>query len=131
VTSPSALADRYGTDRPARRRLVLALVAVVVAAFAGWLAWATWAHSTPDVDSEFLGFEVVDDHAATAFVSVALGDDVEARCLVRALAEDHSIVGELSFVPRDGRNDVTIRTERVATTVTLDGCTTAGQPRPR
>jgi len=125
------LEDRYGTVRAGRRRLVLGVAAVVVAAFAGWLAWATWVHSTPQVDSEFLGFSVIDDNAATALVSVALDDGVEARCLVRALAADHNIVGELSFVPRDGRNDVTIRTEREATTVTLDGCTSPGQPRPR
>jgi len=125
------LEDRYGTVRAGRRRLVLGVASVVVAAFAGWLAWATWVHSTPPVDSEFIGFSVIDDNAATAFVSVALDDGVEARCLVRALAADHHIVGELSFVPRDGRNDVTIRTERKATTVTLDGCTSPGQPRPR
>ncbi len=128
---PSTLDDRYGVEHPGRRRLLQAMVGVVVVGFSGWLAWATWFHATPDVDSEFLGFDIVDGRTSSAFVSVALGDDVEARCVVRALAEDHGTVGELSFVPRDGRNEVTIRTERQATTVTLVGCTSADQPRPR
>ncbi len=131
MTFPSTRDDRYGVASPGRHRLLRGLVVVVVAGFAGWLAWATWFHATPDVDSEFLGFDVVDGQTSSASVSVALGAGVEARCVVRALAEDHGIVGELSFVPRDGRNDVTIRTERQATTVTLVGCTAAGQPRPR
>ena len=131
VSATSTLGDRYGTARPRRRWLVIAAAALVAVAFLGWLAWVVWAQSTPAVDSELLGFDIVDDHTATAFVSVALGDGVEARCVVRALAEDHSLVGELTFAPRDGRNDVTIRTERVATSVTLDGCTAPGQGRPR
>lgn len=131
MASPSSLDDRYGVARPGRRRLLLASVAVVVVGFAGWLAWATWFHATPGVDSELLGFGVVDARTSSASISVALGDGVEARCVVRALSEDHGIVGELSFVPRDGRNDVTIRTERQATSVTLVGCTSADQPRPR
>ena len=131
VSTTSTLGDRYGAARPARRWLVIGGSVVVATAFLGWLAWVVWVQSTPEVDSEFLGFSVVDDHTAVAFVSVALGDGVEARCVVRALAEDHSIVGELTFAPRDGRNDVTIRTERAATSVTLDGCTAPGQRRPR
>ena len=103
VSATSTLGDRYGTARPRRRWLVIAAAALVAVAFLGWLAWVVWAQSTPAVDSELLGFAIVDDdHAATAFVSVALGDGVEARCVVRALAEDHSLVGELTFAPRTG-----------------------------
>ena len=54
-----------------------------------------------------------------------------ASCTLRAFAEDHSTVGELAFEPVDGRNEVTLRTERRATSVTLLGCTAPGQPRPR
>ena len=54
--------------RPVRRRaarvaaaLLLVAVGVLVAAFLGWLAWAVWSQATPQVDSEFEGFSVVDD----------------------------------------------------------------------
>ena len=61
-------------------------------------------------------------------------DDVDATCLVRAFAEDHTVVGELSWTP-DGEaqqsDEVSIRTERRATSVELVGCTTEDQSRPR
>ena len=52
--------------------------------------------------------------------------------MLRAYAEDHTVVGELSFTPeRSGRTDQTVRTERRATSVELMGCTAEGQNRPR
>ena len=99
-----------------------------------WLAWTTLFHATPDVSSEIVGWEVVDDHAVTAQVDVVLrgdADDLGATCQVRAIAADHTVVGEASFVPEDGRNEVEVRTERRATSVESVGCTTPDQPRPR
>ena len=130
-TAPPGLAERYGTPSPVRRRVLLGVVAVVVVGFLGWLAWAAWFHATPAVDSELVTWDVVDAHEATATVAVTLEDDVTASCLVRAVAEDHLTVGELAFEPVDGRNDISVRTEREATSVTLVGCTAEGQPRPR
>jgi hypothetical protein len=61
-------------------------------------------------------------------VHVNLDDDAQnPNCLVRAYAEDHTTVGELTFVPKDGDNDVTNRTERMATSVESVGCTADGQ----
>ena len=71
--------------------------------FLGWLGWTAFVHSTPEVESELVTFDIVDDHTATALISVdRRDDDVEATCLVRAFAEDHSVVGEQSWTP-DGR----------------------------
>ena len=125
------LVERYGAPSPARHRVLVVVIAVAVAALAGWLVWTALFHATPPVDSDLLAYDVVDDNRATATVSVALEDGVVASCILRALADDHSTVGELAFEPVDGRNDVTIRTERLATSVTLLGCTAPGQPRPR
>ncbi|QZY28539.1 DUF4307 domain-containing protein [Nocardioides coralli] len=127
----TSLAERYGSPSRGRRRLGLVLVAAVVAVAAGWLAWATWFHATPAVQSDQLGYEVVDDNTAVAVVQVRLEDGVTASCRVRAFAEDHVTVGELAFEPEPGRNEVRVRTERRATNVTLLGCTAPGQPRPR
>ncbi len=136
MTAPDAsptsdlLASRYGRTGPGRG--VLAVAGVIVVAFLAWLAWATWVHATPTVESDLSGFEVVDEHAATASVDVAVhGDAAGVRCLVRAVSEDHTPVGELSWVPTEGRNEVEVRTERRATSVELVGCTAAGQGRPR
>jgi len=122
---------RYGSSSPVRRRVVAALVASLVVVFGGWLVWATLFHATPAVESELIAFEVLDENTARAVVGVSLEEGVVASCTLRAFAEDHSTVGELAFEPVDGRNDVIVRTERRATSVTLLGCTAPGQPRPR
>jgi hypothetical protein len=133
VPAPTDLADRYGAPSAGRRRVVLGVVVVVVAAFLGWLGWVIWSQSTPEVTSDLVGFHVVDEHTAIASVQVMLADpDVVASCTLRATAEDHTVVGELSFTPEaSGRTDQTVRTEREATSVELVGCTAPGQNHPR
>lgn len=120
--------DRYGAPPPARRWVLGALVVVLSLGFLAWVVWAAWFHGTPKVTSELVSYTVVDEHSATAVLDVELGDAAQPRCLVRAVSADHTPVGELSFVPVDGRNEVTIRTEREATSVEKVGCTAAGQP---
>jgi hypothetical protein len=134
----AVLDDRYGRRRPRRRLLLIGASAVLVVAFGGWLAWVIWDSSTPEVESDLVSWEVVDDHSATARVDVRLRDrNVEATCKLRAYAEDHTNVGELSFpmpgpdIDEGGPVERTIRTERKATSVQLVGCTTATQKRPR
>ena len=134
-TAPSSsgpdLADRYGTPSPVRRRVLVGALALLVAGGLAWLAWAAWFHATPAVQSELVAWAVVDDHEVGASVNVELEDEAQASCLVRAIAADHTTVGEVAFEPVDGRNEVSVRTERRATSVELVGCTADGQPRPR
>ena len=125
------LAERYGAPSPVRRRLAVGVIALVVAVLAGWLAWVTLFHATPAVESELVAYDVIDDNRASAVVSVSLEDGVVASCRLQAYADDHSTVGELAFEPVDGGNEVTLRTERLATTVSLIGCTAPDQPRAR
>ena len=128
------LADRYGRPAPWRRTAVLVGSGILGLLALTWLAWSTLFHASPDVSSEIVGWEVVDDNAITAQVDVVLrgdADDLEATCRVRAIAADHTVVGEASFVPEDGRNEVEVRTERRATAVESVGCTTPDQRRPR
>ena len=133
MTSQDVLADRYGSAQPWRRRAVIAAVVVVVAASLGWLGWTIWDTSTPKVQSQMIGFTVVDEHSAVAKVDIHLTDpSVHATCTLRAYAEDHTVVGELPFTPEgDGTAEHTIRTERLASSVELIGCTAPGQNRPR
>jgi hypothetical protein len=129
------LAERYGAPRGRPRPLVIAAVIAVAAVFSGWLVWTAWFHSTPDVSSELVGYDVVDVHTATGTVDVAIAEDVDAsavRCTLRAFAPDHAVVGELVFAPGGtGRQQLSVRTAREATSVELLGCTTADQRRPR
>ncbi len=53
---------------------------------------------------------------------------------MRAYAEDHTLVGIVSFTPdptSTGRVTQEISTDRRATSVELLGCTAPGQSRPR
>ncbi len=130
------VADRYGAPSPRRRRAVIIASGVVGVVALAWLAWAAWFQSTPSVQSSLRSFEVVDSHSASAVIAVnTSSEDVSANCLVRAFGEDHSVVGELNFkvagVSDTALREVSLRTERKATSVDLVGCTAAGQKRPR
>lgn len=129
MTTP--FAERYGAPRPWVRSAVVVGTTLLAVGFLGWLAWAAWFHGSPDAESELVSYDVRGVHETVAVVHVALADGVEASCRVRALARDHTTVGETAFTPTPGRNEVSIRTEREATSVDLVGCRTPDQPRPR
>ena len=135
MTSQDSLTDRYGTPAPWRRRALVTASSVVALVFLGWLGWVVWDQVTPQVESSMVGFRVVDEHTATARVTVTLADEgVRASCVLRAYAEDHTVVGERAFTPSYGSPQpltVDVRTERRATAVELLGCTAPGEPRPR
>jgi hypothetical protein len=138
VSQQDSLTERCGTPSPVARRALVAVVVAVGAAFLGWLGWTALSHGNPEVTSELVTFTVDDEHQVTARVDVRIDDqDVVATCLLRAIAEDHTVVGELHFEVRasdleDGNVlEREIRTERRATSVDPVGCTTAGQQRPR
>ncbi|MEI5672844.1 MULTISPECIES: DUF4307 domain-containing protein [unclassified Nocardioides] len=132
--SSTALAERYGAPAPWRRRVLWAVSAAVAAVFLAWLAWTIADQSTKPVDSDLVSFDVVDEHTATAVVDVRVADDAtDVSCLLRAFAEDHSVVGERAFTPEPGdpnRMEESVRTERRATSVEFLGCTAEGQARP-
>ena len=97
-TGPSG--DRYGRPAPWRRTAIIVASGLVGVLALSWLAWTTLFHATPEVRSEIVGWEVVDDHAVTAQIEVVISSDaekVEATCRVRATASDHTIVGEATF----------------------------------
>ncbi len=134
MSTQDTLADRYGAPAPWRRPALRSAIAVLAVVSVGWLGWTIWEQSSPPVASGELTFTIVDDNTASARFIVELEDDVEATCTVRAYAEDHTLVGTVSFVPEptaSGRVTQEISTDRRATAVELLGCTAPGQPRPR
>lgn len=131
----STLEDRYGKTRPARSKGVVALAVVVIAAGLSWLAWAMLEQGRPEAQSALVGFDPQGQHAVAAtFDVVRRSADVEASCLLRAFAADHSIVGEANVAvgpggPERQRLTETVRTEREATSVEMVGCLTEDQRR--
>ena len=138
MNQQDSLSERYGAPSPVARRTLVAVVVVVAAALLGWLAWAALSYGNPEATADLVGWKPDDEHQVTARVDVRIDDeDVVATCLLRATAEDHTVVGELHFDVRaadleDGTVlERKIRTERLATSVESVGCTTSDQPRPR
>ena len=130
------LQERYRSPRPTTRVVALVLIVALVGSGMSFLAWAVLFHGTPAVSSQLATWEIRDDNLAVANISVDRESQfVEASCRVRAIAADHTVVGELTVPVTDGPEqqslEVEIRTERVATTVENLGCTAPGQPRPR
>jgi hypothetical protein len=122
------IAQRYAAQPSRWPKVFLALGVALSVLLAVWLAWAIWVHSTPEITSDLVRWNVVDDHTATATLDVDMTSDAtNPSCLLRAYAEDHTVVGDASFEPKDGRNQVSIRTERRATSVEKIGCTTDHQ----
>lgn len=130
------LEQRYGSPSRARRPLVITVAVLLAAAAVGWLVWAT-SHGRPQVQSALLSYDVAGEHSAQAKLTVVRRDTgVHASCLLRAMAEDHSVVGELTFtVDRSSPASLTtkkvLRTERRATAVQLVGCVAKGQDQRR
>jgi hypothetical protein len=130
------LQERYRRPSPVQRGVALVIVASLVASGVGLLAWTVLFQSTPAVTSQLTAFSVADEHEAVANITVGRESQfTDATCRIRAIAEDHTVVGDLSVLVTDGPAkqslQVRIRTERKATSVELLGCTAPGQPRPR
>jgi hypothetical protein len=122
------IAQRYAAQPSVWPKVFLVLVLVLILALAGWLAWAIYVHSSPKVASRMTGWKVVDEHTVVANVDVDLRTGTTgASCLVRAYAEDHTPVGDATFTPDHGRNQITVRTERRATSLESIGCSADGQ----
>lgn len=109
----------------------------VAAASLGWVIWVILFHGRPLVRADLVSFRVDGQHSAEATMTVVRRTaDVDASCLLRAQAEDHSIVGELNFsvdstAPATVTLTKSIRTERKATSVQLLGCVADGQTQRR
>ena len=135
TTSPD-LEERYGRPSASRRRAVIAVSGLVGVIALAWVVWAAWVQATPQVQSSLRSFEVVDQHTVSASVAVKTRSaHVRASCELQASAADHTVVGQLTFTVHGTsgttNHTVTMRTEREAATVSLNGCTAPGQKQPR
>ena len=130
------LQERYRGPSRVKRLVALLIIAALVVSGAGLLAWSVVFESSPQVTSQLTAFSVADEHEAVATIVVVRESKfTEASCRLRAISEDHTVVGELRLPVGDGPQrqslQVRIRTERKATTVELVGCTAPDQARPR
>jgi hypothetical protein len=119
--------ERYGTDNPRRRIVIVVATTVLAMVFLAWVAWVAIFHSSQTIDTEVTAYKVVNAHRVDVKLNPELRDDkVKGTCLIRATAPDHSIVGELNITAAQLRSSagqwIPIRTERRATTVEKVRC---------
>ena len=128
MTNPTEIvAGRYGSDRPKRRRVAVALGSLIAAALTAWAVWAALSLGNPAIDATVTAYDVVDTHEVRVKVTLHLRDtDTAGSCLLRATAEDHTVVGELNLTTAELRSAkgtwISLRTERRATTATVVRC---------
>jgi hypothetical protein len=130
------LAERYGAAGRSRRPLLIVVAVVLAVAGLTWMAWVVVFHSRPEVTSQLVAYDVRGQHSATATWTVVRRDrDVRASCQLRALSDDHAVVGERTVAvtsgPTSARITTTVRTERLAGSVQLVGCSTKDRPAPQ
>jgi len=137
VTHLDDLTDRYGRRSSLAARVVaLVLVAGLVAGSGAYFFWVFSDRVDPEAQGDILTYDVRSDHLTVATLEVVRKtESTEATCVLSAVAQDGSVVGEVALPVTDGpvrqTVEVEIRTERRATTVMTTGCVTPGQPRAR
>lgn len=123
----STLDHRYGTGRRPGRAIVLAIAAILGVLLLAWVGWAGWDTANPPVNASVTSYRVVNAHEVQVRIAATFrSEDTQARCLLRATAEDHNVVGELNLSGDALRAAIgtwiSVRTERTATAVELVGC---------
>jgi hypothetical protein len=120
--------ERYGVRGAGPRRTVVAVTAVVLAVvFGAWLGWAAWHHSHPDVAGRVESFHVVSEHEVELTLDIVRSGGFAVECVIRAQADDHSVVGEATISLEAGADrevsvTPTMRTDRRASSVSLVRC---------
>ncbi|MBA2774622.1 MAG: DUF4307 domain-containing protein [Nocardioidaceae bacterium] len=124
------VAERYGTPSAGGRRALQIVIAVLVLVCLSWLGWAAWTHANQQVDGELTSFDVVSAHEVAVVIDVRRGSGEAVECTLQAKAADFAVVGEEVVVIPAGdegtvTQELTLRTDREATTATVKDCRTA------
>lgn len=106
---------------------------VLAVAFGLWLAWAAWFHSDPPIRAELIRFDVTGEHEVRIQIDLALRESgISGVCAVRALAEDHTPVGEHNLTTAELAEAegtwIPLRTERRASAVEVVRCAEDAAP---
>ena len=121
------LQQRYGLPSSRQRALTVVVITLGVGLLLVWLGWAAWHQATTGVSADIVSFDVASAHRVDVTVDIHRPTDVSATCTVKALAVDHSIVGQTDVtVPADSDPhhtvELAITTEREATAVDVTSC---------
>lgn len=91
MTTPQQLDERYG--RPRTRRGPWIVVIVIAALLVGAFGWSIVTTEMNSVDSDDLGFDLVDEHSVTVRFQITGVQGKDVACIVEALDEEFGVVG--------------------------------------
>lgn len=125
MTTALELDERYGRTR--RRRLPWIIGIAVAAVLVGAFGWMIVAQAMDSVDTDDLGFEVVDEHSVTVRFQITGGQGKDVACAVEALDEEFGIVGwKIVEIPASDEHlqqvSATVPTVSEATTGLVNSC---------
>lgn len=113
MTIAQKLDERYGRVRGRRWPWIAA--GAVASALVIAYAWMTVAASMSAVDSDALGFQVVDEHSVVLSFQVSGHAHADLSCALEALDEEFGVVGwRIVEIPADG-TPARALTERIPT----------------
>ncbi|OAN33655.1 DUF4307 domain-containing protein [Microbacterium sp. H83] len=125
MTTAQQLDDRYGRTR--RRKWPWIAAAAVAALVVAALGWSIVAQQMDAIDSDDLGFDLVDEHSVDVRFQITGVQGKDVGCLVEALDEEFGVVGwKVVEIPAGDAHSqalsVTVPTVAAATTGLVKSC---------
>jgi hypothetical protein len=130
MTASAQLDARYGRSANRRKRdriLLWSGAAVFAIVLVAWVIWAGLDGSKPLIETEDIGYSVVDDHNVTVTFQVSVPVGTATSCAVEALNESFTVVGwkVIDLPPSDQYTrsfTEDLRTSELATTGLIYRC---------
>lgn len=130
MTASAQLDARYGRSANRRKRdriLLWSGAAVFAIVLVAWVVWAGLDGSKPLIETEDIGYSVVDDHTVTVTFQVSVPVGTATSCAVEALNESFTVVGwkVIDLPPSDQYTrsfTEDLRTSELATTGLIYRC---------
>lgn len=130
MTASAQLDARYGRSANRRKRdriLLLVGAAIFAIVLVAWVVWAGLDGSKPLIETEEIGYSVVDDHKVTVTFQVSVPVGTATSCAVEALNESFTVVGwkVIDLPPSDQYTrsfTEDLRTSELATTGLIYRC---------
>jgi Domain of unknown function (DUF4307) len=130
MTASAQLDARYGRSANRRKRdriLLLSGAALFAIVLVAWVIWAGLDGSKPLIETEDIGYSVVDDHNVTVTFQVSVPVGTATSCAVEALNESFTVVGwkVIDLPPSDQYTrsfTEELRTSELATTGLIYRC---------
>ncbi|WP_144877108.1 DUF4307 domain-containing protein [Microbacterium sp. 1.5R] len=125
MTTAQQLDDRYGRTR--RRRAPWIVLIAVAALLVGAFGWSIVTEQMNNVDSDDLGFDLVDEHTVDVRFQITGAQGKDVVCVVEALDEEFGVVGwKVVEIPASDAHaqalSATVPTVSAATTGLVNSC---------